>query len=77
MILHFDPSFGRKPESRFVSQLTKRGAPLVPVWLLLLSILGSPAYAQQEKMIVGYSAQAGAYAPIWITKEAGLFRKNG
>ena len=28
-------------------------------------------------MIVGYSAQAGAYAPIWITKEAGLFRKNG
>ena len=77
MKLHFDPSFGRKPESRFVSQLTKRGAPLVPVWLLLLSILGFPAYAQQEKMIVGYSAQAGAYAPIWITKEAGLFRKNG
>ena len=30
-----------------------------------------------EKMNVGYSAQAGAYAPIWITKEAGLFRKNG
>ena len=29
------------------------------------------------KMIVGYSAQAGAYAPIWITKEAGLFRKHG
>jgi len=28
-------------------------------------------------MIVGYSAQAGAYAPIWITKEAGLFRKHG
>jgi NitT/TauT family transport system substrate-binding protein len=28
-------------------------------------------------MHVGYSAQAGAYAPIWITKEAGLFKKNG
>jgi len=30
-----------------------------------------------EKMVVGYSAQAGAYAPIWITKDAGLFKKNG
>ncbi len=30
-----------------------------------------------EKMNIGYSAQAGAFAPIWITKEAGLFRKNG
>jgi NitT/TauT family transport system substrate-binding protein len=30
-----------------------------------------------EKMNVGYSAQAGAFAPIWITKEAGLFKKNG
>ena len=28
-------------------------------------------------MNIGYSAQAGAFAPIWITKEAGLFRKNG
>jgi len=28
-------------------------------------------------MHVGYSAQAGAFAPIWITKEAGLFQKNG
>ena len=44
---------------------------------LLLLLITSPAHAQQEKMIVGYSAQAGAYAPIWITKEAGLFRKNG
>jgi ABC-type nitrate/sulfonate/bicarbonate transport system substrate-binding protein len=28
-------------------------------------------------MNVGYSAQAGAFAPIWITKDAGLFQKNG
>jgi len=27
-------------------------------------------------MHVGYSAQAGALAPIWITKEAGLFKKH-
>ena len=46
-------------------------------WLLLLVIV-SPASAQPlEKMVLGYSAQAGAYAPIWITKDAGLFKKNG
>ena len=35
--------------------------------------------AQQklETMHIGYSAQAGAFAPIWVTKEAGLFKKNG
>ena len=46
-------------------------------WLFILLVATYSARAQQEKMIVGYSAQAGAYAPIWITKEAGLFRKNG
>jgi NitT/TauT family transport system substrate-binding protein len=45
--------------------------------LLMLLLPHSAVRAQQEKMIVGYSAQAGAYAPIWITKETGLFRKNG
>jgi NitT/TauT family transport system substrate-binding protein len=39
----------------------------------------APAQSQEklERMNIGYSAQAGAFAPIWITKEAGLFRKNG
>jgi ABC-type nitrate/sulfonate/bicarbonate transport system substrate-binding protein len=47
-------------------------------WVLTLTVSG-PASAQPrlEKMAVGYSAQAGAFAPIWITKEAGLFRKQG
>jgi NitT/TauT family transport system substrate-binding protein len=34
----------------------------------------------QEKLVrmhIGYSAQAGAFAPVWITKDAGLFKKNG
>ena len=35
------------------------------------------AQANLEPMQVGYSAQAGAFAPIWVTKEAGLFKKNG
>ena len=40
---------------------------------------GASATAQtkMEKLNVGYSAQAGSLAPIWITKEAGIFRKHG
>lgn len=35
------------------------------------------AQTKLEKLHVGYSAQAGSLAPIWITKEAGIFRKHG
>lgn len=47
----------------------------IALWLLI----AGPAHGQAglEKMRVGYSAQAGAFAPIWITKEAGLFKRNG
>jgi len=30
-----------------------------------------------EKLTIGWSAIAGSQAPFWITKEAGLFEKNG
>jgi NitT/TauT family transport system substrate-binding protein len=30
-----------------------------------------------EKLTIGWSAIAGSQAPFWITKEAGLFDKNG
>lgn len=48
--------------------------------LIVISLSHFPvAWAQEklERMNIGYSAQAGAFAPIWITKEAGLFKKNG
>ncbi len=47
--------------------------------LVLSLALVPPVFAQAklERMHVGYSAQAGAFAPIWITKEAGFFKKNG
>ena len=47
--------------------------------ITLLSIFISPISAQEklEKMRVGYSAHAGALAPIWITKESGSFKKYG
>jgi NitT/TauT family transport system substrate-binding protein len=37
----------------------------------------SSAQSKSEKLHVGYSAQAGSLAPIWITKEAGIFKKHG
>ena len=35
------------------------------------------ASAPLEKLTLGWSAIAGSQAPFWITKEAGLFEKNG
>ncbi|MPZ77759.1 MAG: hypothetical protein GEU77_14665 [Deltaproteobacteria bacterium] len=51
-------------------------AALIALAVALFPQIGS-AQETLEKMNVGYSAQAGAFAPIWITKEAGLFKKNG
>ncbi len=46
---------------------------------MLVLFLAPCAFSQAklEKMHVGYSAQAGAFAPIWITKEAGFFKRHG
>ena len=57
-----------------VSHIAGRGI----LTFALISVVGI-AWGQEklEKMNIGYSAQAGAFAPIWITKEAGLFKKNG
>jgi len=50
---------------------------LAVVILVCAGVSRVTAQSGLEKMHVGYSAQAGAFAPIWITKEAGLFRKHG
>jgi ABC-type nitrate/sulfonate/bicarbonate transport system substrate-binding protein len=52
---------------------------LAIIFIITLVAYSDPARSQEklEKMNVGYSAQAGAFAPIWITKETGLFKKNG
>ena len=39
--------------------------------------LEASASAPLEKLTIGWSAIAGSQAPFWITKEAGLFEKNG
>jgi NitT/TauT family transport system substrate-binding protein len=52
------------------------------VSIIALLITASPrtaltASAPLEKLTLGWSAIAGSQAPFWITKEAGLFEKNG
>ena len=44
-------------------------------WLWTLSI-GAMA-AEPEKLNAGYSIYSGMTAPLWTTKEASLFEKNG
>lgn len=62
-----------------IGKLARRFFAVISTGWVLTLIVSCPASAQArlEKMAVGYSAQAGAFAPIWITKEAGLFRKQG
>lgn len=62
-----------------IGKLARRFLGIILTGSVLTLIVSCPAWAQPrlEKMAVGYSAQAGAFAPIWITKEAGLFRKQG
>ena len=59
--------------------MSRRRGIIRAVGLILSLFLVSPVFAQAklERMHVGYSAQAGAFAPIWIAKEAGFFKKNG
>jgi len=45
-------------------------------WLFVITG-HADAQSKLEKLHVGYSAQAGSLAPIWITKEAGIFKKHG
>jgi ABC-type nitrate/sulfonate/bicarbonate transport system substrate-binding protein len=51
------------------------------ILLAVLILTSSPATqstaASLERLTLGWSATAGSQAPFWITKEAGLFEKNG
>jgi NitT/TauT family transport system substrate-binding protein len=47
------------------------------LFLLPMFNLCIAASAPLEKLTIGWSAVAGSQAPFWITKEAGLFEKNG
>lgn len=54
---------------------------LIVTNLCLITLAVLPAHivnaAALEKLTIGWSAIAGSQAPFWITKEAGLFEKNG
>jgi len=47
------------------------------VFSLFVLIQNSWGAASLEKLVIGWSAISGSQAPFWITKEAGLFEKNG
>lgn len=61
--------------------LSRRGTiPLIAMMVasfLLQRHTAHGAAAPLEKLTIGWSAIAGSQAPFWITKEAGLFEKNG
>ena len=47
-------------------------------YLIIELLLPAAGYAAAlERLTIGWSAIAGSQAPFWITKEAGLFEKNG
>lgn len=48
---------------------------IASIYVLFIAVQ-SDAQSKLEKLHVGYSAQAGSLAPIWITKEAGIFKKH-
>ena len=53
---------------------------VVGLSVLILSLFGAAPSARGaalERLTIGWSAIAGSQAPFWITKEAGLFEKNG
>jgi NitT/TauT family transport system substrate-binding protein len=53
---------------------------ILSVFAILTSVsprVALTAGAPLEKLTIGWSAIAGSQAPFWITKEAGLFEKNG
>ena len=45
--------------------------------LVCLSTKMLGAELESEKLHIGYSIYAGITAPLWATKEAGLFERNG
>ena len=48
--------------------------------LIVLSfflILGFPAGASAQKLVVGYSGVSAIQAPVWVMKDAGFFKQEG
>src|SRR3972149_3505812 len=58
---------------RYVS---RRALPWLALIVFCVSLPAGSA-AAADKLTVGWSAVAGSQAPLWITKEAGLFSKYG
>ena len=44
-------------------------------WLAFAFLLALPAHANAEALRIAYTSIAVVYGPLWLTKEAGLFKK--
>ena len=50
---------------------------LLSILLAALLLLPSAAWAQREKLSLGYDTLAPSKAELWVGKEAGIFERNG
>ena len=60
--------------------LSRQFSRCVLVGVVVLGLCGLtfvPGVTAADKLTIGWSAVAGSQAPLWITKEAGLFSKYG
>jgi NitT/TauT family transport system substrate-binding protein len=60
--------------------LLKYGCCIGLVVIVLLSrgvVLAAPAQSQPANVTIAYTSISPQYAPVWIAKEAGLFKNNG
>ena len=71
-----------KVSDNWNSELRVLRAFVVNSTLFILASLGTASYATQTaaplaNVTIAYTSVSPQYAPVWIAKEAGLFRKNG
>lgn len=46
-----------------------------PAWLAVVALFALPAQSFAEPLRIAYTSIAVVYGPLWLTKEAGLFKK--
>ena len=57
--------------------MTSRGSLFLMLVMILFIVPARPASAQLNKLRVGYSSVSAGQSVLWVTKEAGIFQKNG
>jgi NitT/TauT family transport system substrate-binding protein len=69
------PQPRRMQNNCYVGKMKSQAALLVAV--VSLGLFAAPVPAQMTPMKVGYSTIAAGQSLVWVTREAGIFKKNG